>query len=381
MSCSRLQDFINRHGLDVGPEELRAYALSYKDIIIRDLGSPPGLSMLKTFISAGGSLEDCTVAAIDAGGTKLRGCSFRIVNGALKGSEISERLLPGKDRSISSDEFFDVLAASIPEDGSRRAGICFSYQIRSLENGDAEVLSLSKGLLVPDIVGKHIGKEINRALARAGRAARECTVVNDSCSVFLNSGAVPEPERIIAGLVLGTGFNACFADKSTGLLVNSECGSFDGFPMSEIDRRLDLASENAGSHLAEKMISGQYLLRLCGMYKNAARGEGIQSPEELRAVENAVIDRAAAFVCSVLCGILEYSSDKLYENNVYYIVADGKAVINNERLRTTLERLLKYYTEKYTDIGCRLVYADGSTLIGTAVAAAKMHENMKGLIC
>ena len=167
--------------------------------------------------------------------------------------------------------------------------------------------------------------------------------------------------------------SAFWADRETGLLVNSECGSFDGFPRSEIDLILDNASEKPGWHPAEKMISGQYILKLCDMYRKEAEAQGITSEEDLKTVEYAVTDRAAAYVCSILCGILEYYSDKLVKNNVYYIVADGSAVIKNERLRTTLERLLKEYTEKYLQIGCEMVYAEGSSLTGTAIAAAKMH--------
>ena len=354
-------------------ETLRSYALSYRDLIVHDLQFPPQLSMLKTYISPAGAPEDGSFAAIDAGGTKLRGCSFRLKDGQVYLSKINEQLLPGKDRKIGSDEFFDVLAAALPEDGSARAGICFSYQIKSLENGDAEVLSLSKELSIPDIIGKNVGEEINKALARAGRPQRECIVLNDTCAVFLNSEKVPEPDHIAAGLVLGTGFNICFADKDTGLLVNSECGSFDGFPRSPVDLQLDNASEKPGWHPAEKMISGQYILKLCEMYRNTAAAEGITSEEDLQAVENAATDRAAAFVCAILCGILEYSSDKLCKNNVYYVVADGSAVIKNERLRTTLERLLHEYTTTYLNIDCRLVCAEGSSLTGTAIAAAKMH--------
>ena len=54
-------------------------------------------------------------------------------------------------------------------------------------------------------------------------------------------------------------------------------------------------------------------------------------------------------------------------------MADGSAVIKNERLRTTLERLLKEYSENILQIGCEMVYAEGSSLTGTAIAAAKMH--------
>ena len=373
MSKEKLKNFLEVYGLESGIETVKKYAAEYKAVIEHDLAYPPKLSMLKTFISPSKETGDIDVSAIDAGGTKLRGCSFSIRSGKLSRSKISERLLPGKDHRISSDEFFDVLAAALPKDGNEHAGICFSYQIKSLENGDAEVLSLSKELSIPDVVGKNVGEEINKALKRAGRPARSCIVLNDACSVFLDSENVPEPDHIIAGMVLGTGFNVCFADKETGLLVNSECGSFDAFPRTEIDLALDRSSEKPGWHPAEKMISGQYILRLCDMYRKEAEAQGITSEEDLKTVEYAVTDRAAAFVCSILCGILEYCSKKLCRNNVYYIVADGSAVIKNERLRTTLERLLAEYSEKYLNIGCRMVYTEGSSLTGTAIAAAKMH--------
>jgi len=369
----KLNGFLDRYGIDSSLESVRSYAEQYRRVILRDLAEPPALSMLKTYLKPAGKPGDASVSAIDAGGTKLRGCSFTLKDGTLSHSEISERLLPGKDSRIDSDAFFDVLAASLPEDGNKRAGICFSYQIKSLPDGDAEVLSLSKELSIPDIIGKKVGEEINRALGRAGRPKRSCVVLNDTCAVFLNTEKVPVPENIIAGLVLGTGFNICFEDKDTGFLVNSECGSFDGFPRSEIDLELDAASEKPGWHPAEKMISGQYILKLCDMYREKAKEYGIVSEEDLKTVEYAVTDRAAAFVCSILCGILEYYGEKLCKNNVYYVVADGSAVIKNERLRTTLERLLEEYTEKYLGIGCRIVYAEGSSLRGTAVAAASME--------
>ncbi|MBR6352278.1 MAG: hypothetical protein IKR93_08145, partial [Firmicutes bacterium] len=103
----KLRLFIEKYGIESDIETVRKYAPVYKAVIERDLASPPQLSMLKTFIDPNGALEDSDISAIDAGGTKLRGCSFKLRGGKLSRSEISERLLPGKDRKINSDEFFD----------------------------------------------------------------------------------------------------------------------------------------------------------------------------------------------------------------------------------------------------------------------------------
>ena len=69
----KTEHFLNRYGIESGLDTVRRYALQYRDVIIRDLADPPALSMLKTYIRPAGKLNDASVSAIDAGGTRLRG--------------------------------------------------------------------------------------------------------------------------------------------------------------------------------------------------------------------------------------------------------------------------------------------------------------------
>jgi len=121
-------------------------------------------------------------------------------------------------------------------------------------------------------------------------------VVNDTVGTLMSCAHSIQECQI--GLIVGTGSNACYMEKSSNvqlidsnvgeMCINMEWGAFgddgalDDF-RNTYDRIVDKASINAGRQLFEKMISGMYMgeivrLVLCNLTEQGALFNGRKSP-------------------------------------------------------------------------------------------------------
>lgn len=213
---------------------------------------------------------------IDAGGTNFRSCLVTVSgDGDFIISNLEKTKMPGIEKELSKEEFYDAIAANLDhlKDQATRIGFCFSYAMEITKDGDGKVLVFSKEIKAPQAVGTYVGAELKKALlARGWKDIQKITLLNDTMASLLGGFVHAQEARnnysSYIGFILGTGINNAYieydtiaklSDNSKPHIVVCECGMYNKVPQSNFDSKVDLASTNPGSSLLEKMCSGAYL--------------------------------------------------------------------------------------------------------------------------
>ena len=381
-------------------------------------GEDSSLKMIPTYISAHGTPpENVPVIAVDAGGTNLRVALVTFISGKPQISHIEVYPIPGSLREITADEFFGEIADKILPltEVSDRIGFCFSYPAEIFPDRDGKILRLSKGVFVKGAIGLVIGQELKKKLREKGVTKTMCvTLLNDTVASMMG-GAAEFPITGfdgICGLILGTGFNTCYTERggnitklknAPDMTVNCESGNFSKAFRGKADEMTDLASENPGVGLYEKMISGAYLGKVITNTAILASKEGLLSkdfdntetafslPELddfLRGRENRVsklcvgkdaavlkeiidncFERAAKFVCANIAALCLQCDGGKNVLHPFCVVAEGSTFYKSLLLRDKLDRYVKQYIE---DRLCRHVVFRGAanlTLTGASLSS------------
>ncbi|KAK9136459.1 hypothetical protein Syun_015789 [Stephania yunnanensis] len=169
--------------------------------------------------------EEGLFYALDLGGTNFR---------------VLRVQLGGKDKRVIDTEFEQV---SIPQE----------LMFRTSEAGRDVVACL------------------NEAMERQGLDMRVSALVNDTVGTL--AGARYWDDDVMIAVILGTGTNACYVERTDAIpklnghasssgrtIINTEWGAFsNGLPLTEFDKDMDAASINPGEQIFEKTISGMYL--------------------------------------------------------------------------------------------------------------------------
>lgn len=238
------------------------------------------------------------VIVIDAGGTNLRIALVSFTEDARPVIEYFENHpMLGTNGQLTADEFFDGLAGYLePVAGKAdKIGFCFSYPAEVLPTRDARILHFTKEVRVSGAEGRLIGEGLRNALrARGLPCDGSITVLNDTVAALLGgiSGAAGREFDSYAGIILGTGTNTCYIEKSGNIkkdsiltasegntVVNLESGGYAHHPRSTIDDIFDAKTETPGTQLSEKMIAGAYAGSLFLEFVKAAALEGCFSEE------------------------------------------------------------------------------------------------------
>ena len=192
-----------------------------------------------------GDLPKENILTIDAGGTNLRFAFYQ------NGQIVSENRMPmfGTYGKITADEFFDLMAAEIDKYDTDKVGFSFAYVCEILPDKDARIISFTKEIEVEDSENRIIGQEINKRLSRK----RQFAILNDTVAAQLGVCAD-------AAIILGTGFNISYFDKSRQMIIDTESGQYKLLPEGVLDKVLNKSCIMAS--VAEKQISGAYLGRL-----------------------------------------------------------------------------------------------------------------------
>lgn len=234
-------------------------------------GEPSSLMMLPSYI---GRLTEAPerepAIVIDAGGTNLRRA---LVTFERAGAEVREHqniAMPGTYGEITQDEFYRRIAEFVLPltEYSRKIGFIFSYPAEITRERDAVVRYVSKELRVGGLVDSVVGLSLTGALDSLGAPDCEVTVLNDTVACML--GALPDVsgDEELAGLVVGTGVNACYNERAENIgkipdafdmIINTEAGGFSRLKQGEADRRLDAGTKDPGAFLFEKQVAGAYL--------------------------------------------------------------------------------------------------------------------------
>lgn len=379
-------------------------------------GEDSSLKMIPTYISAAGTPPNgISVIAVDAGGTNLRVALVTFSDGKPEVSGLSVFPIPGSMGEISADDFFSQIAEKILPltDRSSTIGFCFSYPAEITPDRDGVILRLSKGVLVRDVVGLVIGREIKKKLREMGVSKDFGFVLINDTAAGLMGGAAEFPVAGfdgVSGLILGTGFNTCYAEKgdkitklknASDMIINCETGNFSKAFRGLADDMTDLASENPGIGFCEKMISGAYLGRVITNTVILATREGLLSDsfaedmppfalpeldEFMRGADNRVARMCSERDKTVLREIIDLSFEragKLVCVNIaalclmtnggierpFCVVAEGSTFYKSLLLRDKLDKYIKSYIEN--TLGRQIVFKGGEnlTLKGAALAA------------
>ncbi|MDR0290994.1 MAG: hexokinase [Treponema sp.] len=306
-----LSDFARYYGFHY--DSLEPMAL-VREILIdmeRGLkGLSSSLPMIPSYISpVARALPGKTVLALDAGGTNLRASRVHFDREGKAVPEGTEkRPMPGTKGRVGAEQFFDLIAeAALPLLSGAASkiegiGFTFSYAMEIQANADGILMSFSKEVDAPDVIGKAIGAGLREALARKGFVYDGPIVLLNDTAATLLSGITSIPvddcgSGPVIGFILGTGFNTAypetsipkigFESKDSPQIVVCETGTYDFRYRGPLDREFDSGTKNPGTYALEKATSGAYLGPLTlHILKQAVRDKVIRfkKSEELLAL-------------------------------------------------------------------------------------------------
>ncbi len=306
------KEFIKAHKMEYTSIEIGQEMEAYLDEMKRGLcGAKSSLLMIPTYITLKGAVRrETPVICVDAGGTNLRVTLAKfLADGSFDTGEVSRYLMPGVEKEIEAEEFFDTMAGLIYPLTSVTKNIVFSFAYRGntypdYPNIECEIVEITKEVKVKHAQGKRIVKELGAALARRGAENCRIIVINDSVATCLAGKAekINEEYGTYTGTILGTGNNSCYIESIRNIakikdfpdegvmVINTEAGSYSGIPRSDIDLAFDRNSIMPGIGVYEKMSSGGYLGGLCDFTLRAAAREGVFSKEIALAKTLSTID-------------------------------------------------------------------------------------------
>ena len=424
----QVQDFLGRHMLDADLISMDSLC----DMFINEMknglaGRPSSLAMIPSFCSPDARPKPGeTVIVIDAGGTNLRTCLVTF-DSTLKPviSEFRKGRMPGIDREVSAREFFSIIADETERliDRSDRIGFCFSYAAEILPDHDGIPQVFSKEIKAPEVLGKHIGKELLAELGRRGHdvSKKKIIILNDTVTTLLAAKADSNAASYdgCVGFILGTGTNTAYIEKSSNItkvdasvfgseyqIINVESGCLD-ISLGDIDRDFLAGTNKPDQSKLEKMISGAYLGPLAYLVIGRAVAEGLFSStfsdafsklDGLTTIELSrfLSDDEACLLCG--CASKEEDYDTLMEILGSFIARAAKltaanlaasvlitdfgkdedhpVLINADGTTFHMTAFLKSYTTEYLDAylaekGRRAVITqiENSPVIGSAVGA------------
>jgi hexokinase len=255
-----------------------------KDVLIemeRGLnGTTSSLPMIPSYITPVSHIPaGKTVLALDAGGTNLRAS---LVYFNEKGEAVAQGTkktpMPGTNGRLNVNDFFGTIAdAALPlleNSNIEGIGFTFSYPMEITEDADGILLSFSKEVDAPEVVGKEIGKGLRDALSAKGfKYSGPIVLLNDTVATLLSGfTSIPHDSQMtgpVIGFILGTGFNTAYPEinipkinfnsVSSAQIVVCETGNFNIHYRGQLDREYDSTTKNPGSYFLEKATAGAYL--------------------------------------------------------------------------------------------------------------------------
>jgi hexokinase len=268
-------------------------------------GQESSMLMIPTYISPVAKVTPGkTVIALDAGGTNLRAALVKFdENGKAVESESIKAAMPGTSGRISAETFFDKIAdvtAPLIEKSAepiQGIGFCFSYSMEITKEADGILISFSKEVDVPEVIGKAIGQGLRDALARRkAKVPERIVLLNDTAATLLSGlSEIPGhggqlrgedrygvPAGPMIGFILGTGFNTAYPESqipkigfesaANPQIVVCESGNFAHRYMGPLDKEYDKTTNSPGGYTLEKAAAGAYLGPLSlHIFKQAVR--------------------------------------------------------------------------------------------------------------
>ena len=244
------------------------------------------LKMIPTFARKPSGREKGEFLALDLGGTNFRVLSVKLKGkGKYSTSPVMMSSLNKEHMEKSGKILFTFLAKSIKKfikknrmSTSKRydIGFTFSFPVRQKSISSGMLIKWTKGFKAKGVKGRDVVKLLNDSIkSQELFNTRVVAICNDTVSTFVAKSY--EDNKCDAGVILGTGTNACYSEKLTSIhkngikgkrsdemIINMEWGAFDKLKVTDFDVKLDRASKNPGEQQLEKMVSGMYLGKILG---------------------------------------------------------------------------------------------------------------------
>lgn len=390
-------------------QQLKDIAIDLKKKIEEGLaGEGKEILCLPTYIHPSSGKIKGQATALDFGGTNFRAAVVTFASG---GIEINPENADEKDLSVIRSQGFsehDLLSRlaefinEIPLPEKSPIGYCFSYPGRCLSDGDAELIKWTKGVEIPEMVGKPVGKPLLDFLNQTGKGNfTSIKVINDTIA-SLFAGLAESGYDANIGLIVGTGTNmATFLEASKvpklnpdlnwqGLIpVNFESGNFNPPYLTKYDDSLDARTDNKGEHRFEKAVSGMYIGQLMRelfpddgfneSFDAKALSDLINSPDKhkkshVKAAKR-IYRRSAKLVAASLAGLIELLISHDHSIRKIKITAEGslfwskvqKSKNYNKTVKQTLYDILDYMGHKKVKV--KIVHIENANLVGSGIAA------------
>lgn len=360
---------------------------------------------IPTFINPKAGAEGRALV-LDLGGTNYRVASVEFSGGKTKirpengwKKDLSVMKTPGfteeKLYVEQADPIKEINIDNVP------IGYCFSYPAESMPDGDGKLIRWTKGVNIPEMIGKPIGKSLVEYLNKeTGKHFTKANVINDTVA-SLFAGLTRSDYDAYIGLIVGTGTNmATFisADKITklkdkgfkGLLpVNLESGNFDPPHLTDVDAIVDASSGSFGAQRFEKAVSGMYLGEIlksvfpCDEFEEKFDAQKLTNimgypdihKEKYVRVARWIYERSAKLVAASLGGLIlvmvsdnpEIKRIRLVAEGSLFWSEDKKGVDYKDIVIVQLHNLLRNFGLK--DVKVEIHNMDNANLIGSAIAA------------
>ena len=264
---------------ELSTEQLQEVMETLRTRIAQGLEVDDGeIKCLATFLEVPDGKQSGRALVIDTGGTNMRAAivSLEPGNGQIESGPISAKVPDGRTGgAVEAAHFFEAQAKLT--DGLEFSkevlplGYCFSYPAMSQSDGDAVLLSWTKGINVKNAVDKPVGRPLQEALRKHGVETEGLSVLNDTVASLLGGAhlyASPRFGHNYIGLILGTGTNMAgvFSPQQLRkvevdypMVVNLESGNFVPPCLTSYDDQVDADSMAPGIQRFEKAVSGHYL--------------------------------------------------------------------------------------------------------------------------
>jgi hexokinase len=381
------------------------------------------LKMIPAYIGKPTGKEQGTFMTMDMGGTNLRCTKFKICNGDFeKLAEKKEKLInPEKNYDLTKSDtdakqlfgfIADCMADITEPNESMYLGNTFSFPCRQVGINEAYLINWTKEITTLGVEGQNVNKLLADALNEKNIQIEPVALLNDTVGTLLV--AMYSYQAADIGSIMGTGHNTCYLENNHPInggkmIVNLESGDYNvGLPVTKYDEIIDRNSQKPGKQIMEKMVSGYYMgslvKEICAdLYNskalftnldvkdffsqdfNALMVENfilypsktaekynctLEDAETIKAVSEAVLNRAVRLVAVSFLGILFHQENKGTEvKNKHVVAIDGTIYEKMPNAPKLMEEAFKdALGEDAGNIEIKLV-KDGSGL-GAAIAAA-----------
>lgn len=392
---SKTESFLKRHLISASCYNLDNLVNDILEEMDKGLKSSSSLAMINSYCKESFEINPNEyVLVIDAGGTNFRTCLVHF-NENLEPviEDFKKSKMPGTNGEVSAAQFFSTIADETQRliTKADRIGFCFSYEAKILPDHDGVPVLMSKEVKAPEIVGKHLGKELLKEFERRGFdiSKKKVIILNDTVTTLL--AGLCKTDKLgckgCVGFILGTGTNTAYPESGT--IINIESGGYRYAP-GDVDKAFMQTTELPEYHQFEKMISGAYLGPLARMILLEAEKEGVITyhvPEvfttkdlgdgldagsfdsETDAILKAFVERTALFTSANLCAAVIKSG--YGKEKPMLINADGTTFYKTWQL----DKLTISFTEKYLEtkgLKAKFTLIENSPTIGSAIGALSL---------